>query len=185
VPSGLPSETSRFTAEEARKRARKLLGNMADGINPNDEKRRERKEAERGAKNRTTEALLAGYVMHLERQGKQSAKDVRTIFRRNVFDAFPHLAAMPAASLTYKDASAMLARLINQGKGRTAAKLRAYGGAAWAAALAAESDPTIHPNLHGFDLTANPWEAVPAKPFARFLRARERALNESELDAFL
>ena len=147
--------------------------------------KREREQAERQAKSGTVRALFLGYIEHLERQGKRSAGDVRNIVRRNVFDEFPHLAEMRAAAFTHRDASMVLAKLIDRGAGRTAGKLRAYGRAAWAAAISAESDPTVPAALHGFELSANAWAAVPAKPLAAFNRARTRTLSESEMHAFL
>src|SRR3954471_5929918 len=97
---------------------------------------RARAEADRQATSGTFHLMLNGYVAHLERQGKQSAQDVRNIFRRNVIDEFPHFAAMRAADITHRDVSAMLARLIDRGAGRTAGKLRSYLRAAFAEALA-------------------------------------------------
>lgn len=144
-----------------------------------------RTEAERQAVAGSLQKLMDGYIAHLTRQGKQSAQDARNIFRRNVTDEFPHLAAKRAADVTLADVSAVLARLIERGAGRTAAKLRAYLRAAFAAALAAEGEPTTHPDLHGFNLTANPAALVPAKKLAAFNQARERVLNESELRGFL
>jgi len=148
---------------------------------------RARAEEERQARSGTFRALLNGYVTHLERQGKTSAKDARNLFRKNILDvdAFPHLAEMKAREITPEDISAILARLIDRGAGRTAGKLRAYLRAAFAAALQARSDPTIHPDLHGLNLTANPAAVVPAKAFVQFNVALERTLSASELQAFL
>lgn len=144
-----------------------------------------RTEAERQATAGTLQKLLDAYIAHLERQKKQSAQDARNIFRRNVTDEFPHLAATRAADITHRDVSAILARLIDRGAGRTAAKLRAYLRAAFAAALSADGEPTAHPDLHGFALTANPAALVPAKKLSAFNQARERNLNESEMREFL
>ena len=146
---------------------------------------RARTEAERQAKAGSLQKLMDGYIAHLTRQGKQSAQDVRNIFRRNVADEFPHLAAMRAADITHRDISAILAKLIDRGAGRTAGKLRAYLRAAFAEALSAEGEPTAHPDLHGFNLVANPAALVPAKKLSAFNRARERTLNEAEMSAFL
>lgn len=146
---------------------------------------RARSEAERQATAGTLHKLLDGYIAHLERQGKQSAQDARNILRRNVIDEFPHFAAMRAADITAEDVSAMMAQLINKGAGRTATKLRSYLRAAFANALAAKFDATVHPDLHGFNLTSNPAALVPTKQLAIYNCARERALTESELRAFL
>ena len=144
-----------------------------------------RTEAERQAKSGSLQKLLDGYVAHLKRQGKQSEQDARNIFRRNVADEFPHLAATRASDITLREVSTILAKLIDRGKGRTAAKLRAYLRAAFAAGLAAEGDPTVPADLHGFALTSNPAALVSAKKLSAFNQARERVLNETELRAFL
>jgi integrase len=148
---------------------------------------RDRAEAKRQSTAGTFQALFDGYVVQLEQQGRSSAADARNLFRRNVCDpdASPHLAAMPARQITSEDISGILGRVIQRGKGRTAAKLRSYLRAAFAAALAAPYEPTIHPALHGFHLIGNPAAAVPAKGLAQFNVAGERTLNATELQAFL
>ena len=146
---------------------------------------RARAEAERQAISGSFQKMLDGYIAHLKRQGKQAEQDARNIFRRNVNEEFPHLAFMRASDITLQDISAILSKLIDRGAGRTAAKLRAYLRAAFAAALSAESEPTAHPDLHGFHLTSNPAAAVSAKKLSAFNRPRERVLNEAEMRAFL
>ncbi len=146
---------------------------------------RARAHAERQATTGTLGNLLHGYIAHLSRQGKQSAQDARNIFRRNVLDEFPHLAAMRASDITHRDVSVILARLIDRGVGRSAGKLRSYLRAAFSEALSAEGEPTAHPDLHGFELATNPAAQVPAKKLSAFNRTRERTLNEAELRAFL
>lgn len=146
---------------------------------------RARAQAEEHSKAGTLRALLEGYVAHLERQGKSSSKDANNVFKLNVFDAWPDKAAMPARETTSEDVSAMLARLIDRGKGRTAAKLRSYVRAAFAAALEASHEPTIHPALHNFHLVGNPAAAVSAKRLSQYSVPRERTLNASELLGFI
>lgn len=147
--------------------------------------KREREEAERQAASGSLKALCEGYVSHLERLGKSSAKEARNLFKRNVFAAFPALAATRSQVITHRDVNAVLAALIDAGKGRTAGKLRSYLRAAFSAAMQAEYDPGIHPQLHGFNLEMNPVAAVPAKTLARYNRVGERVLNETELRGFM
>lgn len=149
------------------------------------EESRQIEEAKRLAVSGSLEALCMGYVAHLERLGKASAKEARNLFKKHVFKAFPLLAASAANAITHKGINTVLAKLINDGKGRTAGKLRSYLRAAYAAATAAEYDPIIHPALHGFNLTANPVAAVPAKTLARYNKAGDRVLSESELRLLL
>lgn len=147
--------------------------------------RLEREEAERQAKSGSLKALCNGYVAHLERMGKLSTREARNLFKKNVFDAFPSLAATRAQDISHRDINTVLSTLVDAGKGRTAGKLRSFLRAAFAGALAAEFDPTVHPDLHGFNLAMNPVAAVPAKMLARFNRAGERVLSETELRAFM
>jgi integrase len=149
--------------------------------------KRAREEAARKAKSGSLKALLQGYSDYLKAQGKQSAKDVAGLFRLHVLTPpeIAVIAEMRAASITHRDITRVVAQLTDAGKGRTAAKLRSYISAAYAAALQAEGDPTIPTALHGFDLTGNPASVVSAKSLAKYNRARERVLNEGELKAFL
>lgn len=144
-----------------------------------------REEAERQAKSGSLKALLDGYVAHLTSRKKQSARDVENLVRRNVYDEFPHLATKRAADIVLDDVSEILARAIERGAGRSAGKLRSYIRAAYTLALGAKGNPTVHPNLHGFCLTANPAALVASKGLAEFNKAVERVLNVSELHAFL
>jgi integrase len=49
----------------------------------------------------------------------------------------------------------------------------------------AGADPDIHPLLHGFHVESNPFAAVPSKSLAKYNRAVDRTLTETELRAFL
>ena len=80
--------------------------------------------AKRKAEQASLAALLQIYVGTLE--GRQSHDDAQSIFKLHVIAPFPDWAAHPAAQVKAEDLREMLARLINAGKGRTAAKLRAY-----------------------------------------------------------
>ena len=58
-------------------------------------------------------------------------------------EPFPKLVARPAAQVQAEELRDVLARLIDAGTGRTAAKLRAYLRAAFGMAMRAGLDPTI------------------------------------------
>ena len=131
----------------------------------------------------TLEALLNGYVEYLKLQGKQrTAQDVAGIFRRRVFSVIPDLAAMKASSITVQNVTKIVAAVVQDGKGREAAKLRSYMAAAFSAALKSESDPEIPPCLHGFSLIANPASSVAA--LSKYNRARDVVLNKREFQEF-
>lgn len=129
-------------------------------------------------------ALLDAYVAHLARQGKASANEARNLFTRNIYSAFPDLAAKPAGDITHRDVNAILGRLIEADHNRTAGKVRAFMRAAYAAAITAEFDPTVRSGLETFNLTVNPVALI--RNAAAFKgEAGERTLDEDELKALL
>ena len=138
--------------------------------------------AEAEAGQYTLTGLLNAYVGHLAKQGKPSARDARNMFANHVTAAHPTLAAMPARAITSKDIVALLRPLTEAGKGRTAAKMRAYMRAAFALAARAELDSAVPSAFLRFDVEANPVQ--PTAALAQFNRARERTLSEPELRAY-
>lgn len=136
-------------------------------------------DAQRG----TLKQLLDGYVGHLERQGKQSAKDVRSIFTKHVTEAAPDMLARKAAELSVDDFVVLVGRLVEAGKGRTADKLRSYLRAAYQLALESKTDPGAPLALRAFGIAVNPIASIGA--LSRFNRARDRVLSGPELGAFL
>ncbi len=135
-----------------------------------------RREAERGS----LDALLRVYVTTLD--GRQSHYDAQSIFKLHVSGPFPKLVARPAAQVTAEELRDVLARLIDAGKGRTAAKLRAYLRAAFGLAMRAGLDPTLPEALTTFEVRSNPADRLPS--LAQFSRALDRALTLPELHAF-
>jgi len=136
--------------------------------------------AHRKAKRGSLRALMDAYTDTLA--GRQAQADAIGIFKLHVKDAFPDLAARPAAAVTAEQLRDALARLIGDGKGRTAAKLRAYLRAAYSLALRAGLDPTVPEALTAFDVQHNPLERLPS--LSQFSRALDRALTLPELVAF-
>lgn len=129
----------------------------------------------------TLAALLEGYAGWLEQQGKSSAKQVRGAIKRHILDSWPDLAATKANSLTKRDLTQIVASVVDAGKGREAAKLRAYIRAAYAAAMRADSDPTIPSTLHGFNLSVNP--ASELASLSQYNQPRDTVLTLPELQA--
>ncbi len=130
----------------------------------------------------TLQALIDQYVRHLEAGDKWSAPQVQRALRLHVVQAFPALAATPAAEITRNQVTEILRALTEANKGRTAGKVRAYLRAAYALGLRAESDPTVPQALVAFQITSNPVADVGA--MAQFNRVRNRALSEAELTIF-
>jgi len=127
--------------------------------------------------------LLETYIEHLEKQGKSSAQDVRNLFKRNVFDAWPDLSAKKAADITVPELTDVLRKMINNGIGRNTAKLRSYVRAAYSLAMQASNDPTVAVSAQIFNLTQNPAASIPA--LSQFNTTRDRTLDASELRHYI
>ena len=143
------------------------------------EERRKQEEAER-RNTGSFGALLEAYVESLE--GKVSQSDVNNQLRLHVHDAFSHLCKRPASEITPSDIRDILVRLVDQGKGRTAAKLRSFLLAAFNQAMRAAFDPTTPMRTGQFFIEYNPVAAVPA--LSQFNRASHRVLFWEELDVY-
>jgi len=141
--------------------------------------RRLREDAQRG----TLRQLLEAYTAHLERLGKQSARDVRSIFTRHLLKAKPELVARKAAELGIDDFVGPIGALVEAGKGRTADKLRSYLRAAYQLAVESRTDPAAPLALRSYGIGANPIAGIGT--LSRFNRARDRVLSGPELGAFL
>lgn len=141
--------------------------------------RRAREDAQRG----TLHQLLDTYATHLQRQGRQSARDVRSIFEQHLFKASPELAARKAAELTVDDLVGPIGLLVEAGKGRTADKLRSYLRAAYQLAAESRTNPGAPLALRTYGIRVNPVATIGA--LSNFNRARDRVLSAPELGAFL
>lgn len=141
--------------------------------------------AEREAGRGSLSAMLDAYAGYLASAGKQSASDVRTMFARHVYAPHPELAARPAAEVTPDEVAAIVRRVRDLGRGRSAAKLRAYLRAAFALAEGARLDPEAPAAMLGFGVKHNPVAATPARSLARYNRARDRVLTDGELGYYM
>lgn len=141
--------------------------------------RRAAEDAKRG----TLAQLCAAYADHLEREGKQSSRDVRNLLRLHVTEADPELAARRAAEIEPEAFAGLIGRLVEAGNGRTAGKLRSYLRAAYALAAASHTDPSAPLGLRAFGIRTNPLSGIPA--LTKYNRARDRVLSGAELGALL
>lgn len=190
-----------LTIEEARRRASELQAQVRAGVDPGMDREAKRHETRRNLaakvirlkddEERTLAAMLGAYVTHLKERGKSSEYDVQNMFDNHVINAFPDIAAMPAAEVSAEHVSRILKRLVrpkdgSPPKGRTALKLRSYMGAAFKLALGASRDPMAPSAAAGFGLTTNPAAAVPSENMARaFNRAGTRVLTTRELGFYM
>jgi integrase len=89
------------------------------------------------------------------------------------------LAGKPANEVTARDIASLLRPLVEEGKGRTAGKLRSYLHAAFVWAARAELDPDAPADFLPFRVEQNPVSGTAT--LSKYNRARERALSEPEL----
>lgn len=200
LPIGAWNETGEggLTLAQARERAAALSAIYRGGTTDlHDHVQREREAAERtrrgaeeaaqraaeDAQRGTLKQLLDAYVAHLEQLGKQSTKDVRSIFTKHVIEDAPDVAARKATECSVDDFVGIIGKLVDAGKGRTAAKLRAYLRAAYSTAIRSRTDPDAPLTMRSFGITTNPIAGIGA--LSRFSRARDRVLSGPELGAFL
>lgn len=125
----------------------------------------------------TLRALGEWYASHLEKTGRRAGPGVRSIFKCHVNGT--EWADKPARDFTSRQAAALLRRIVESGKGRTAGKVRSVLHTAFSLALKAELDPAIPEELTAFRITANPISATSA--LAKFNQPRERSLAPSEM----
>ncbi|EQD26619.1 phage integrase/recombinase protein, partial [mine drainage metagenome] len=105
------------------------------------------------------------------------------LFRRHVFEADPALGAKKAAEVTVDEIVALVAKLTEAGKGRTAAILRSYLRAAYSLAIRSRTDPDAPLAMRAFGVTANPVADIGA--LSRYTKARNRVLSGPELVAYI
>ena len=201
-PLGEYDETGKrgLSLTQARDRASKLARLYRDGVTDlhgHFEPQRESEERARvaeeasarraaeDAKRGTLRQLLEVYVGHLAKHGKQSARDVRSIFNSHVFETAPDIAERKPTEVTADQFVALISTLTEAGKGRTAAKLRSYLRAAYSLAISSKTDPDAPLILRSFGIDTNPVASVGARALSKYNRARKRVLDASEMGAFL
>jgi integrase len=103
-----------WTPDQARRKAKALLSEVAGGADPAAEKRaeRQRRGAAVAGDDGTLEAVATRWFNVQRRDGKRSANEVERSFRRHVY---PRLGARPIASIAKADAHALYERLVNAG----------------------------------------------------------------------
>ncbi len=142
----------------------------------------EHKERQQKLAAHTLEKLLDAYCDFLQAQQRRSHSDARSIFKLHIKEAWPKLAGTPAAQVSAEQVTDALRKLIEDNKGRTANKLRAYLRAAYQCALDVNSLPSIPVRFKDFQVSMNP--AALTKRSAEHDRADKRPLTLDELRAY-
>lgn len=113
-------------------------------------------DAQQQAAQNTLKNLLNDYSDHLEKLGRISHRETRSIFKVHVFDPWPELTLLPAKDVTGEQIADMMRRAMDAGKGRTANKLRSYVRAAYQTAKAARSKASIPIHFKAYNIAQNP-----------------------------
>ena len=131
----------------------------------------------------TLQELMNAYAGHLQSTGRESAGQVRNIFRKHVSESEPALASRWAREVGVQDFVRLIGKVVSAGKGRTAGKLRSYLHAMYGLAISSKTDPSVPAALRDFDIEVNPISGIAA--LSQFNRVLNRHLNALELHAFL
>jgi Arm DNA-binding domain len=164
---------------DARAWARNQRQIIDNGIDPLEAKNLARNTTDQRSL-KTLTSLLDAYLLHLEKKGK-STREQRSIFKCHI----PRdLLGRPASSIHRNEITNAVRIVLDKGLNRTADKLRAYVGAAYNAALSADSDPLASRELMGFGLEANPVALVKPIPDGGS-QTCDRVLSNKELGDYL
>ena len=167
-----------FALAVARKWASEQNNIIGLGADPGNARRTKKATAAENSIN-TCDNLLTGYINHLKARGKTSYIDVNSIFKLHVSDK---LKIIPASLITHKDLIIPIRKLVDDGKLRTAAKLRSYLHAAFELALNAEDNPSAPSSLLSFALSANPVARIKVPTGSS--TPGERTLTKIELNEY-
>lgn len=183
-----------WNLDDARAEANRLQTLLDQGIDPR-ELDREKKQAKLAAKaaheaamreaeersHYTLRALCETYTAHLEQKGKnKSAAATRSAFKCHVFSQ-AKTASTPAREVTAHQLAALVRKVREAGKERTAGILRSYLSAAYNAAKRAPFDSSLMADLIPFNVEHNPVDSIPAIP----IKAGNRTLSTDELRAYI
>jgi hypothetical protein len=123
------------------------------------------------------QALCERYVQHLEDGKKQSAANVKAQLKLYVSPT--EWAPLPAKNFTAKQATVLLRKIVESGKGHTSKKIRSFLHSAYALAMRSELDATVSSDLITFGIEVNPISSTSA--MSQFNKARERSLTSTEM----
>lgn len=144
---------------DARGKAQERRRMLAEDIDPGLQ-RKAAKDTQRALASKTLGDLLTGYVAHLTRLEKPSAKQVE----RSLRPIGDTLRKLPATSVTSDDLMAPIRKLSTAGKLRAAGILRSNLNAAFNLAINAKQEAHIAEDMLGFGVTTNP--VVSIRPVA-------------------
>ena len=140
------------------------------------------KSATADRKKQTLQKLLEAYCDYLQKLGRSSHSDVRSIFQNHVFLPWPELAASPATEITAEQVADMMRLVHEKGRARTSNKLRSYIRAAFQVAKSSRTKASIPASFKEFKITYNP--ASDTEPDTSANKADKNPLTHEEMKIY-
>lgn len=122
--------------------------------------------------------LISAYVLQMERDGKESFKEVKRALEVNVVVPYPHLASKKARDITPDDICDIVSTVFDRGARSQADKIRTYLHAAFKYGGDADYDPARRGSKR-FNLPFNPVGVV--KKDTQANKTHDRVLTNNEL----
>ena len=164
-----------LTAEQARVKAKKYDGELANGIDPRTKNNAEKDQSSFGD-------ILTGYVELLYLNKKYDARAVKSAIEKNIENAFPKLYKKAATEITLDDCVKIIKKLIDEDKPRQAAKMRSYIRTTFSKAINAKGNPKATEAMRKSNVTLNP--AIQMEVIEGSNETNERVLEKSEFMAY-
>ncbi|ODV42367.1 hypothetical protein AWV79_27670 [Cupriavidus sp. UYMMa02A] len=108
------------------------------------------------AADQTLQKLVDMYAGEKALRNRETAKQVRNLFAKNVRDVFPETAKTPANKVTTEQIATALRNITKSGKQNTARKLKAYLHSAFEMAKDAEYNASVPEEFKAFKVKRNP-----------------------------
>lgn len=130
-------------------------------------------------KKQTLQKLLVAYCDYLQKLGRSSHSDVRSIFQNHVFTPWSELSALPAADTTAEQIADMMRLVHEKGHARTSNKLRSYIHSAFQVAKSSKTKASIPASFKEFKISHNP--ASDTEPDTSANKADKNPLTHEEM----
>jgi integrase len=127
----------------------------------------------------TLQKLLTAYCDYLQKLGRSSHSDVRSIFQNHVFATWSEQSALPAAEITAEQIADMMRLVHEKGHARTSNKLRSYIHSAFQVAKSSKTKASIPASFKEFKISYNP--ASDTEPDSSANKADKNPLSHEEM----
>jgi hypothetical protein len=127
----------------------------------------------------TLQKLLVAYCDYLQKLGRSSHSDVRSIFQNHVFVSWPEQSALPAVDITAEQIADMMRLVHEKGHARTSNKLRSYIHSAFQVAKSSKTKASISASFKEFKIAYNP--ASDTEPDSSANKADKNPLSHEEM----